>query len=81
MVMCLSKQSLTNLILKNQTVQQAIIKKSQRFNSLIQQYKQEDIIGDSQDSDLLSKINFDKIYKIDPFQSQRKEDQSYQDEN
>ncbi|CAD8197924.1 unnamed protein product [Paramecium octaurelia] len=48
---------------------------------MLQQFKQQDIIGDSQDSDLLPKINYDKNYKIDPFQNQKKEDQSYDDEN
>ncbi|CAD8210489.1 unnamed protein product [Paramecium octaurelia] len=56
-----------------------LIKK--QVKDLFQQQKQQDIIGDSQDSDLFPKINYDKNYKIDPFQSQKKEDQSYEDEN
>ncbi|CAD8207264.1 unnamed protein product [Paramecium octaurelia] len=43
--------------------------------------KQQDIIGDSQDSDLLPKINYDKNVKIDAFQNQKKEEQSYEEEN
>ncbi|CAD8202621.1 unnamed protein product [Paramecium pentaurelia] len=56
-----------------------ILKK--QVKDLLSQLKQQNNIGDSQVSDLLPKINYDKNYKIDPFQSQKKEDQSYEDEN